>query len=116
MYKAIALGIICAFGAVSQTGVPKEPSGTKQVIVQSSDPTQFGPVGVTAALAGPMATVSGAPYSAQVVTQRVQTLADGNRIEQTTAGSVARDSQGRVRREEPLPPGFPSPDGNGPRL
>jgi hypothetical protein len=33
----------------------------------------------------------------------VQVLADGNRILQTTSGSVARDSQGRVRREESLP-------------
>jgi hypothetical protein len=52
---------------------------------------------------GPAGKVAGAPYSAEVVTQHVQILADGNRIEQTTTGSVARDSSGRVRRDEALP-------------
>jgi hypothetical protein len=64
---------------------------------------QFGPIGITAAMAGPAATISGAPYSAEAVTERVQALADGNRIHQTTNGTVARDSQGRVRRDEGLP-------------
>jgi hypothetical protein len=52
---------------------------------------------------GPAGKIVGAPYSAEVVTQHVQTLADGNRIEQTTTGSVARDGQGRIRRDEALP-------------
>lgn len=46
--------------------------------------------------------VTGAPYSADIVTEIVQTLADGNRIERRTASSVARDSQGRVRRTQRL--------------
>lgn len=44
--------------------------------------------------------VKGAPYSAQAVTEYTQTLADGNRIHRTTTASVARDSEGRTRREE----------------
>src|SRR5438094_8980600 len=44
--------------------------------------------------------VKGAPYSAELVTEHVQTLGDGNRIVQKTTGRVYRDSQGRVRREE----------------
>ena len=46
--------------------------------------------------------VTGAPYAADVVTEIVQTLADGNRIERRTTSSVARDSQGRVRRTQRL--------------
>jgi hypothetical protein len=43
--------------------------------------------------------VTGAPYSAQMVTEHIQTLADGNIIHTTTTMNVYRDSQGRTRRE-----------------
>jgi hypothetical protein len=46
--------------------------------------------------------VKGAPYSADSVTERVQTLADGTRITATSKGSVLRDSEGRTRREQTL--------------
>lgn len=46
--------------------------------------------------------VTGAPYSADVTTEIVQALADGNRIERRVTSSVARDSQGRVRRTQRL--------------
>jgi hypothetical protein len=46
--------------------------------------------------------VKGAPYSADVVTESVQTLADGNRIRQTGSARVYRDSEGRTRREQTL--------------
>ncbi len=46
------------------------------------------------------AAVKGAPYFAEVVTESVQTLADGNRIVRKTTGRVYRDGQGRIRREE----------------
>lgn len=46
--------------------------------------------------------VKSAPYSAQVVTQHTQTLADGNRIQRTTTASVARDSEGRTRSEQSM--------------
>jgi hypothetical protein len=44
--------------------------------------------------------VLNAPYSAEAVTEVIQTLADGNRIEQRTSAIVARDSRGRTRREQ----------------
>lgn len=47
-------------------------------------------------------TVTGAPYSAQAVTESTQVLADGNRITRKTTSSVARDSMGRTRREQNL--------------
>jgi len=52
--------------------------------------------------------VKGAPYSAEIVTESIQTLADGNRIVQRTTGRVSRDSEGRVRREEDRPSGGPT--------
>jgi len=73
------------------------------MVVHMGDAAEFGPAGITTMLAGPMGTVMGAPYSAQVVTERTQVLADGNRIQQNSMGSVARDSQGRIRRDEALP-------------
>jgi hypothetical protein len=51
--------------------------------------------------------VKGAPYSAIVETEAVQTLADGNHIRSRTASAVYRDSEGRTRREnQPKMPGF----------
>ena len=46
--------------------------------------------------------VTGAPYTADISTDVVQQLADGNRIEHHTTSSVARDGQGRTRREQQL--------------
>jgi hypothetical protein len=48
--------------------------------------------------------VQGAPYSATITNEFVQTLADGNRIDQSTTGMIARDSQGRTRQDMNLPP------------
>jgi hypothetical protein len=53
-----------------------------------------------AMISGP--TVKGAPYSAQIVNEMVQTLADGNHIKSTNSSAVYRDSQGRERREETM--------------
>ncbi len=50
---------------------------------------------------GPL--VKNAPYSAEWVTETVQTLADGNRIHQVNAGEIYRDSEGRTRREQTFP-------------
>lgn len=46
--------------------------------------------------------VTNAPYSADAVTETVQTLADGNTIRRENTAKVYRDSQGRVRREETI--------------
>jgi hypothetical protein len=47
-------------------------------------------------------TVTGAPFSATISTQITQTLSDGNHINRTTTGNLARDSQGRTRRDMTL--------------
>lgn len=48
--------------------------------------------------------VKGAPYSAEVVNESVQSLVDGNRIVRRSTASVYRDSEGRTRREQTLGP------------
>lgn len=44
--------------------------------------------------------VTGAPYTAEAITETSQMLADGNRIDRRTTATIARDSQGRIRREQ----------------
>jgi hypothetical protein len=46
--------------------------------------------------------LAGAPYSAEAVTDVVQVLADGNRIVRQSKAQMARDGQGRTRREHGL--------------
>jgi hypothetical protein len=46
--------------------------------------------------------VKGAPYSAEAVTETIQTLGDGNRIVNRISSLVYRDSEGRTRREQSL--------------
>lgn len=48
-------------------------------------------------------TVTGAPFSASFSTQHTQVLSDGNQIQRNTTGTVARDTQGRTRRDMTLP-------------
>lgn len=46
--------------------------------------------------------VKGAPYSASIVTENVQVLADGTRIVNKSEGKFFRDSEGRTRLERTL--------------
>lgn len=104
MFKSLVILLLGGLGLSAQTAIsPKDAAPQKQLVVRMGDMAEFGPIGITTALAGPMATVTGAPYSAQATTERVQALADGNRIVQSTSGTVARDSQGRFRKDETLP-------------
>jgi TonB family protein len=43
--------------------------------------------------------VKGAPFSADIVSETIQVLPDGNRIVQRSEGRIYRDSQGRTRSE-----------------
>jgi hypothetical protein len=97
MIKVFSILVLCAACALAQDVTFVQKADGPGVSGKA-----FGQIGMTVAFAGPMESVPGQPYSAQIATERVQVLADGNRIEQTTSGSVARDSQGRTRREESL--------------
>jgi hypothetical protein len=48
-------------------------------------------------------TIPGAPFTASFSTESTETLADGNQIKQSSTGTIARDSQGRTRRDMTLP-------------
>ena len=91
----------------AQSPEPPPPPGMDAFFVTSmGGPGGPGPgperavafVGVEGGLHGKV--VTGAPYSAQTSLETVQVLADGNKIDRTSSGSVARDSQGRVRRDD----------------
>jgi hypothetical protein len=113
MYKSVVLSIVCAGCTFAQTDLAHGP-----VTIQLKDPGELAPANVfyvRTGLFGPTAAVTGAPYSAQSTTQRVQVLSDGNRIEQTTSGNVARDGQGRVRNETVVA-GIALPTGEAPHL
>jgi hypothetical protein len=96
------LGVMTmAVGALAQDAGPARVRG------------RFGPAGgppcmgsgvrLMGAEAGmPGRVVKNAPYSAEIVTESSQALADGNRIRQATTVRVYRDSEGRTRRESPL--------------
>ena len=47
-------------------------------------------------------TIKNAPYSAEAVTETIQTLGDGNRIINRITSMLYRDSEGRTRREQSL--------------
>lgn len=49
------------------------------------------------------APIKGAPFTATITNESVQTLADGTHITQSSSGATARDSQGRTRQDAPLP-------------
>jgi hypothetical protein len=60
-------------------------------------------VGMTIAAKDLRPPVLGAPYTATITNESVQTLADGNRIVENNTGTTARDSQGRTRQDAPVP-------------
>ena len=62
------------------------------------------------------APIQGAPYSATINNESIQTLADGNRIVQSSTGTTARDSQGRTRHDTALPAIGNLSAANAPRL
>ncbi len=55
-------------------------------------------------MAGPLRVVKGSPYSAEIVSETTQTLADGNRIINRSTSAFFRDSEGRTRREVNIDP------------
>jgi hypothetical protein len=117
--KTIMVGLSVCAGLCAQNSDPaKQMAEQKQTAVMQfvGGGPQMGPIGVQTAMAGSTSPVAGAPYSAEAVTERVQTLADGNRIVQTTSGTVVRDSRGRVRRDESLALALPGSKGDAPKF
>src|SRR6266853_421931 len=110
--------LFCA-GAFPQNTPPSD-AGPNVMFFQSA---AMGPVNVATGGVGGFfvesaangKVITGAPYTATVSTEMTQILADGNRINNKTTASLARDSQGRTRREETM--GTVGPwQVNGPKL
>lgn len=85
----------------------QNPSGEKSETFTYVErlPTSFDPVKAEdmrffTVMAESAAVVKGAPYTATAVTETTQTLSDGNHIVHKNTASLARDSEGRTRREE----------------
>lgn len=103
---AMAVTILATCGiAVAQAGPPGPPPPGTDVFYARIGPLSpddaMGFVGFEAGLGG--STVTGAPFTATFSQQTTQTLADGNLIQRTTSGTLARDSNGRTRRDMTLP-------------
>ena len=99
--KIVVVSIFSAALWAQNPDVAK-PGADRRMTVHIAGLQESGAIGLQTAIAGPAATITGSPYSAEAVTERIQPLPDGNRIVQTTSSLVARDSQGRVRRDESL--------------
>jgi hypothetical protein len=102
----LAVAMSCGM-AMAQSGAPAPPAGPGHDVwyMRAGGPggpdDAIGFVGFEEDLGGK--TITGAPFSATISTQTTQTLSDGNHINRTTSASIARDSQGRTRREMSLP-------------
>jgi hypothetical protein len=82
-----------------------QDSGGNVTYRASGQVSGAGPVTAVAfgGIAGSGGVVMGAPYSATITNESVQTLADGTHITSSSSGTTARDSQGRTRQDAPLP-------------
>ncbi len=111
MANRLALAIVMLAGVVTVSEAQQADTlFTLQTTVAAS------PVGVIESMPLESVTsVPNAPFSADAETEFTQVLGDGNRIERRYSSMIARDSQGRTRREEeialvgPLAVGGPSP-------
>jgi len=89
-----------ALGGQAPAPPPTVPPPPPEGNVAFGGGGQVGFIGIEGSLAGKV--VTGAPYSAQAVTERIQILADGNRIDQKMTANIYRDGEGRTRREQTL--------------
>lgn len=95
--KTTVLMTILAAGLVGPAAA-QDPADTRQAMVANeliATAVQPRP-----AMAVQSRITTGAPYSAEAVTESHQVLADGNRIARKTVTRIYRDGDGRTRREE----------------
>jgi hypothetical protein len=98
--------------------VASDAQQTDTLITLQTGTVAFSPVGVIEAVPlEPVTSVPNAAFSADAETEFTQVLGDGNRIERRYSSMVARDNQGRTRREEEIALVGPlTVDGPSPRL
>lgn len=111
----VASALLLAGTAAAQESAPKEKVRTF-TFTQDEPVTMMAPFGMmqrerlpegeisffSAEMAGAGEVVTAAPYTATATTESTQVLGDGNKIVNKTSSFVARDSQGRTRRETDL--------------
>jgi hypothetical protein len=108
IFAMAVLFLMTSAGAVAQSsdqaeqGPPPPPRGGGPMFERMGPMGEgMGFVGFEAGLDGK--TVTGAPFTASFSAQTTETLTDGNKIQRSATGTVARDSQGRTRRDMTLP-------------
>jgi hypothetical protein len=102
----MAVTVLFCGGAFAQN-VPPSDAGPNALFYQSAVVGPGGGVGsagvfLSTEMPGSEKVIAGAPYAATVSTEMTQVLGDGNRIDNKTTATLARDSQGRTRREETM--------------
>ena len=87
IFFGLALSLLAAASAQSQTvqTPPSAPTPPARALIELSASSE--------------STVKGAPFSAEAVSESIQTLADGNRIVRKSTSKLYRNSQGLFRRE-----------------
>ena len=100
MVKRAALLFACGVALLAQQQNVIFTSGAGPGMQGAAGPNTFAFVSGELVGGNP---VKGAPYSGNAVTTNTQTLADGNRIVNSTTAAVYRDGEGRERREQTLP-------------
>lgn len=112
LMMTVAFGVLSsALGVSAQDVKERQRKEQVEVFVQQNGPEGLPPVVemggdnavfVATEMSFGGKVVKGAPYSAQAVTESVQTLADGNRIVNKNTAQVYRDSEGRTRRDQTI--------------
>jgi hypothetical protein len=112
--KRLLTAMLCAFSMIINSAAVIAQSKDKQQDPKSAadqapetfnrllpaPPNQFAFIQSEFSFGGPA--VKGAPYSAEAVTETIQTLGDGNRIIHNSSAKIYRDSAGRTRHEQSL--------------
>jgi hypothetical protein len=88
--RTLAIGLLAVAAAASAQPQSRGGAPNWGPRVVGAEPGRQGPV------------VKGAPFSADLVTETTQALADGNHIHQTSTSRLYRDAEGRTRREQSL--------------
>ena len=112
--KQLLTAMLCAFSMIINSAAAIAQSKDKQQDPKPSadqapetfnrllpaPPNQFAFIQSEFSFGGPV--VKGTPYSAEAVTETIQTLGDGNRIIHNSSAKISRDSAGRTRHEQSL--------------
>jgi len=95
----IALTLAAAFAAPAHAGFMDEAFGESFTMLDLQESVHEALGAVYAPRLMSSRIVKGAPYSAEVITESNQPLADGNVISRKTVGAIYRDGEGRTRQE-----------------